>query len=299
MSYGSKRTGKALIQEIEETEVPFGCLAVWFLGQASVILKGGGITVYIDPYVTENPDRSFPPLLAAEEIGGAQLVLITHEHLDHLDEEAIPVISANNPEAAFIAPGFCRERLLELGVRAERLTTAYQGREIDPLPVKDTGNPTEGAKASVIVVPVPAAHEQLEYHTDGSARYVGYIVKLNGVTFYHSGDTVLFPELMETVKAQSVDLGMLPINGRDYFRTGMDIVGNMDYREAAGFAAEAGMDTVVPLHYDLFAANAENPGYFTDYLYRHFPLQKHHVMARGERFVYVAPAAFRAGSGQQ
>lgn len=34
--------GQELIEEIRSTEVPYGCLAVWFLGQASVIVKGAG-----------------------------------------------------------------------------------------------------------------------------------------------------------------------------------------------------------------------------------------------------------------
>ncbi|WP_405115188.1 MBL fold metallo-hydrolase [Paenibacillus sp. FSL K6-1217] len=272
--------GQELIEEIRSTEVPYGCLAVWFLGQASVIVKGAEVTVYIDPYVSPNPDRTFPPPALPGEITNMEVCLITHDHSDHLDEEALPVLAGLNPQAQFMAPAVCVERLQKLGIRKEQVTAALPPREAEP---------ASGLK----VIPVAAAHEQPERDEQGHPKYVGYILELNGVTLYHAGDTVLFPELIEEVGRRKIDLALLPINGRDYYRGSRNIVGNMNYREAAEFAATSGFETVVPLHYDLFAGNAENPGYFVDYLYRHFPEQKFHMMARAERFVYVSSQAFK------
>ncbi|NQX45077.1 MBL fold metallo-hydrolase [Paenibacillus tritici] len=272
--------GRELIEEIRATGVPYGCVAVWFLGQASVIIKGAEVTVYIDPYVSPNPDRTFPPPIGPGEITNMDVCLITHDHSDHLDEEALPVLAGLNPGAKFMAPAVCLERLQELGIPQERLTAAVPA---------DAAEPAHGLK----VFPVAAAHEELERDEQGHPKYVGYILELNGVTLYHAGDTVLFPELIEEVGSRKIDLALLPINGRDYYRGSRNIVGNMNYREAAEFAATSGFETVIPLHYDLFAGNAENPGYFVDHLYRHFPEQKFHMMARAERFVYVSAQAFQ------
>jgi L-ascorbate metabolism protein UlaG (beta-lactamase superfamily) len=206
--------------------------------------------------------------------------LITHDHLDHLDEQGLPVIGELNRDALFMAPVVCLERLQALGIQKKRLTAAIDSDEVNLVP-------------GLQVLPVAAAHEQLDRDEQGNPKYVGYILQLNGVTLYHAGDTVLFPELIENVGSRNIDLAMLPINGRDYYRGSRNIVGNMNYREAAEFAAASGFETVIPLHYDLFAGNAENPGYFVDYLYRHFPQQKFHMMARAERFVYVSPQAFK------
>lgn len=279
MNSQNARKGLQLIDEVNRTEVPYGCLAVWFLGQESVIVKGDGVTVYIDPYVSENPYRSFPAPIGPEDITNADICLITHEHLDHLDTGAIPSIVQNNEDITFMAPGVCRKPLLELGVKEEQLLTARPENWIQMGP-------------KLKVLPVTASHEQLEMDAEGNPHYVGYILELNGVTLYHAGDTVLFPGLIETVSRENIELAMLPINGRDYFRNQRDIAGNMDYREAAELTAVAGFETVIPLHYDLFAGNAENPGYFVDYLYRNFPEQKFHVMARAERFIYVSPKTF-------
>lgn len=62
---GLTRQGAALINEVIRTEVPYGTLALWFLGQESVIIKGDGITLYVDPYVSGDLDsgdwrRTFP-----------------------------------------------------------------------------------------------------------------------------------------------------------------------------------------------------------------------------------------------
>lgn len=278
-SQTGERGHSQLTREIETTNVPFGCIALWFLGQESVIIKGDGVTVLIDPYLSGNEARLFPPPIAPGQIDGADVCLITHDHEDHMDRQGLPHIIAGNPEMTIMAPGICREPLKGMGLPEERYRLAEPGSWME---IQD----------KLRILPVAGAHESLDLDEQGHPCYVGYILQLNGVTLYHAGDTVLFPELVDTVTRASVDLAMLPINGRDYFRNQRNIVGNMNYREAAEFAATAGFDTVIPLHYDLFKGNTENPGYFVDYLYSHFPEQKFHMMARAERFVYVSPRAF-------
>ncbi|WP_059040817.1 MBL fold metallo-hydrolase [Paenibacillus rubinfantis] len=278
------RTSAELIREIARTEVPYGTLALWYLGQESVVVKGDGITIYVDPYLSGDLDdgdwrRTFPAPILPEEIQGVQLCLITHEHDDHMDARTLPWLHRSCPGAPILAPASCQPALQEMGIPESVRITADDRRPLELF-------------AKLRLTPIAAAHEQLERDADGCPRYVGYVLELNGVTLYHAGDTVVFPELMEQVSALKPDIALLPINGRDYFRQQRGIVGNMDYREAAHFAREIGVDTVIPLHYDLFAVNAEKPGHFVDYVYEQFPEQKAHVMARGERFVYVSPRAF-------
>lgn len=271
------RLGEAMIKEINETRVPYGMLAIWFLGQVSVIIKGGDKVIYVDPYLSVSPHRAFEPPLKAEEITNADYVLITHDHSDHLDPGTISSLSAVHGETVYMAPGLSRNAMLQLGIRPDKVIQAR------------TDEWWEGQ--GVKVKPLPSAHEGLEYDTELGHRFVGYVIRMNGVTLYHAGDTTVYPGLIERLKAESIELGMLPINGRDPFRNAMNIVGNMNYREAAELAVAAGFDIVIPLHYDMFAANSERPGYFIDYLYDRHPTQKSHVMARFERYVYVSGSA--------
>jgi L-ascorbate 6-phosphate lactonase len=81
--------GKALVREVDETRVPYGMLAVWFLGQCSVIIKGGDTVLYIDPYLDPSPHRAFEPSIQPEDIMNADYFLVTHDHLDHMDPYTI------------------------------------------------------------------------------------------------------------------------------------------------------------------------------------------------------------------
>jgi L-ascorbate 6-phosphate lactonase len=271
------RTGKALIREINETRVPYGMLAVWFLGQESVVVKGGDHVIYIDPYLSTSPHRSFEPPLSGAEVTNANVVLITHEHMDHMDLDTLSEIAANGGDAVYMAPGYCLDAMAQAGVPSDKLLHAKTNE----------WTLLEGFR----VKPLPAAHEELEFDAELDHRYVGYVLDINGVTFYHAGDTTVYPGLIEALRSEAIELGMLPINGRDPFRNARNIIGNMNFREAAELAVAAGFDTVVPLHYDMFAGNAEKPGYFVDYLYEHYPHQRCHVMARFERYIYVSEKA--------
>ncbi len=74
----------------------------------------------------------------------------------------------------------------------------------------------------------------------------------------------------------------VPINGHDWKRYCADLVGNMSYREALDLCDHVGTELVVPMHYDLFDNNTENPAFFVDYLYREYPQQKFKMFIPGE-----------------
>jgi L-ascorbate 6-phosphate lactonase len=170
-----------------------------------------------------------------------RLCLITHEHEDHLDPGTLRVLVKQNEHAVLLAPAWCRESLLNIGCESSRIVDA------------DTEQSLSLFESRLRIQAIPAAHEELETNNQGQHRYVGYIIELNGVTIYHAGDTLIYPGLSELLRGHDIDLAMLPINGRDYFRTKRGIIGNMNYREAAEIAAEICVDAVIPLHYETFA----------------------------------------------
>lgn len=270
--------GLEILQELAETKVPKGMVAVWFLGQNSVLMKGeDGKIIAVDPYLDPAPYRAFAPPFQAELLTNVDYVCISHDHIDHLDPYAVEAIAKANGETKFIAPAYCHEQLRECGVRDESIITA------------DTNQ--DWCTTDVKIKAIPAAHEDLEFSDQYGHRFVGFIFDWNGVKVYHAGDTTIYPGLVETLKNENIDLAMLPINGRDFFRNEQNIVGNMDVREAAELGVAAGVDTIIPLHYDMFTGNSEKPGRFVDYLYENHPTQKFHVCARFERFVYVSGGA--------
>ncbi len=274
----SSERGISILRELNETNIPQNMLGVWYLGQASMLIKGSGDKIIaIDPYLDPAPYRAFPPPFAAEALTNLGCVCITHDHIDHLDPHAIKAIAAANKETIFIAPSYCHPTLQECGVDPENIRLADTNNYVEYMDIK--------------IKAVPAAHEAFEYDEESGHRFVGYLLDLNGVKVYHAGDTIVYPDLVENLKVEQIDLAFLPINGRDIFRNEGNIVGNMNVREAAELAVRSEIDTVIPIHYDMFEGNQEWPGRFTDYLYEHYPYQKHHVLARFERFIFV-PSTF-------
>src|SRR5205807_1374366 len=121
---------------------------------------------------------------------------------------------------------------------------------------------TEIVLGEARVTPVPASHgvhvaDAYSFGlVPGEHRYLGYVVELDGVRVYHAGDTIRYDRMAERLRALAVDVALLPINGRSPEREAQDLVGNLDAREAADLAADVGIATIVPMHYELFARNS-------------------------------------------
>jgi L-ascorbate metabolism protein UlaG (beta-lactamase superfamily) len=262
----------ALAQQIAAQPVPAGAVALWWLGQASFAIKGGGATVYVDPYLQRSDRRLTPPPFPPEALVGADLVLLTHDHGDHVDPSALPGIAKASPNARFVAPRPIAGRVAELVGGAERVIAARVDETV--------------AAGGVQILPVPAKHEEFDMVGD-DYPYLGYSIRLGGVCVHHSGDTIPFEGQAERVKAHGVDVALLPINGRDFYRTRAGTIGNFDYREAGDYAVQIGADVLVPMHYGMFRGNTVPPGYVVTYLHEFHPEQSVHVMGQFGKYMYA------------
>jgi L-ascorbate 6-phosphate lactonase len=243
---------------------------VWF-GQSSVALRLGDATVLIDPFLSPHPERLVPPPFAPEDAHGVDLILITHDHLDHLDELALPAIAAASPKANLVVPEDIVGRVTRLGIEPARVRGVAADGRIE--------------LAAVTVDAVPACHGEGADDAYRLGPFLGYVVSGGGARVYHAGDTVLFDGLVDRLRQLRVDLALLPINGRDEEREAKGIVGNIDAREAAQLAHDIGANAAVPLHWDMFAANPGDPGAFVA------ASRTAVIVLRHDRpFVYTAPA---------
>ncbi len=116
---------------------------------------------------------------------------------------------------------------------------------------------------------------------------------MNGVRVYHAGDTIVFDGMVEELRAIGVDLALLPINGRSYFREQQDLVGNMGPDDAAELADRIGANLVIPMHYDAFAKNRGYPNLLVEIAVRDHPDLQVAVPSRSRTFVYSRPAPSR------
>ena len=72
----------------------------------------------------------------------------------------------------------------------------------------------------------------------------------------------------------NVDVLMVPVNGRSYYKLRDNIIGNMTAEEAIILAKETNAGMIIPMHYDLYDINRINPAYFVDCLFSMHPMQK-------------------------
>ena len=119
-------TETALMEQIERLVVPPGQLALWGLGQAGFILKGGPTIVCIDPYLSdsiteiEGPKRRVPLPFAPGALRAADLVFATHEHLDHADAQTLGPLMAASVGARLITSLQGRDVSLKMCPRLSR-----------------------------------------------------------------------------------------------------------------------------------------------------------------------------------
>ncbi len=125
---------------------------------------------------------------------------------------------------------------------------------------------------------MPAAHEQVERDDHGHSRFLGYLVRRNGRSLYHAGDTVRHAGLLAALAGSAPDVALLPINGADPAR---GVPGNLDGIEAAHLAHDIGARLAVPCHYEGFAFNTASPAVFVVEADRLD--QPHRVLRAGER----------------
>src|SRR5579859_3977994 len=118
-------------RDIATTQPPPQTIAMWWLGQASVVLRGAGTTIYIDPFLSEYPDRLVPPLFTPAAAPSADYVLCTHEHVDHFDPQTLPGMAQASPHARFIVPLPIVEQATALGISAERVLGVQPGEVVD------------------------------------------------------------------------------------------------------------------------------------------------------------------------
>ena len=221
---------------------------VTWLGQAGFRFEAPGVRILVDPLFSEHEGRRYPPPPVEDDV---DWLLVTHEHLDHFDPPSLRAVAERSPRLTIVAPA-----PLEAMVRDAGGDAAFVGvARGDRVSLGDAGSAT-------VVPAVHALHPRDGYSDD--PRFVGYVIELDGVAIYHAGDTLVTEALVAALEALTVDVALLPINGRTYFREQADLAGNLDARDAVALAARIGAKVLVPIHWDLFEGNTEHPGRAAD-----------------------------------
>jgi len=264
-------SGRRLLDEIEQAECPTPML--WWLGQSGFAIKYQQRIVYIDPYLSESLTKKYaatnkPHIRMTEcpldpsQITHADLVLSSHKHSDHLDPGTIPALLGASPRASLVLPRSLVDHAANMGVPRDRMFGT-----------------DAGARVQGFVHVIPAAHEQLDYSAETGYPYLGFILRMGGVTIYHSGDCIPYDDLVERLRPFDVTVALLPINGRDPKR---GVTGNFNIEEAVQLASDIGAEWLIPTHYDMFTFNTVDVQDFVRHMEARKPRTRYKVMQCGE-----------------
>lgn len=158
-----------------------GDLTIAFIGHGTLMLSVGGKVIHVDP-VGQYADYGKMPK--------ADLILVTHEHSDHLDLKAVGLVGKAG--TAIVANG-----------------TA--GRQLKGSIVMKNGDVREAGGFRIEAVPaynlVHMRSPGVPYHPKGVGN--GYVVTCGGKRIYIAGDTENTPE-MKALKG--IDIAFLPMN---------------------------------------------------------------------------------------
>jgi L-ascorbate metabolism protein UlaG (beta-lactamase superfamily) len=236
-------------------------LHVWWLGQSGFLVQHQETRILIDPYLSDSLTEKYAKtdkphvrmsrrVVDPYRLRRISIVTASHGHTDHLDAATLSDIrrGAEDQQMPF-EPIFVAPRAIRT------LAEERWGREADVLL-----NDHESSELGDITIhAIASAHEAIDRNERGWCPYLGYVFKLGPFTIYHSGDTVYYGGLAESLRRFKIDLALLPINGRGPERR---VAGNLWGREAAAIAKEIGARWVVPCHYDMFEFNTATPDEF-------------------------------------
>lgn len=163
----------------------------------------GTKTIYIDPYqLSGNP-------------APADIILVTHEHYDHFSPQDIDKILTPKTTVVSIEAVTRKARGITRTVRA--------------------GDSMQADGVTMNVVPAYNIRADRQGFHPKSAGKVGYVFTLDGVTYYHAGDTDAIPEM----KNIACDVAILPVSGTYV----------MDPSEALSAAKMVKAKIFIPMHW--------------------------------------------------
>lgn len=285
-----------LIESIEQglRNTAPGC-RLWWLGQSGFLVQSNGRHLLFDPYLSESLTRKYEAteklhvriserVISPDRLWFVDVITSTHAHTDHLDASTlVPIINAHMRWLNQGATNLCFGSALIYPTAHEQLVrerTTGSDPRLRPV------NAFENVRvAGFRVTAVPASHPNLQTDPVGQNLYLGYVVRMRGLTVYHSGDTVVYDGMVDILRPFNIDIAILPINGK---------VGNMGGRDAARLAKEIGAKVVIPCHYDMFAFNTADPQ--DEFIPECERLgQPYRVLRLGERFSSDEIAGLRKG----
>ena len=198
-------------------------IGITWTGHAGFKILHGNKKMYIDPYKLSNK---------YENIFDADIVLITHNHFDHLSIEDLKNII--NERTVIVSAQECLSQLKSLKVKDLIGLDPRNNEKIDDL----------------VVEAVPAYNVNKDFHPKDDKK-IGFIIKFGNDRIYHTGDSDIIPEMKDT----NPTIVLIPVSGT--------------YVMTAEEASKAVNELInpkiaIPMHYGTIVGNKEDAIRFSE-----------------------------------
>ncbi len=200
-------------------------MKITWLGQGGLLLRCNGLQVIVDPYFSNSVEainpRNFRRVPVQESFFDVRpdVLVFTHEHLDHYDPETVEKYLTRFDGITVLAPGSVWPKVRQYGKDHNYVLFDRH---------------TQWTQDGVRFTAVNAAHSD--------AFAIGVIVSDGEQTVYLTGDTLYNTEIFADLP-ESIDGIFLPVNG---------VGNNMNMIDAARFAEKIGAKQVFPIHIGMF-----------------------------------------------
>jgi L-ascorbate metabolism protein UlaG (beta-lactamase superfamily) len=198
-------------------------IGITWTGHAGFKILYGNKKMYIDPYKLTKK---------YENIFDADIVLITHNHFDHLSIEDLKNII--NERTVIVSAQECLSQLKPLKVKESIGIDPRNNVRVDDLAVEA----------------VPAYNVNKEFHPKNDKK-IGFIIEFGNDRIYHTGDSDLIPEMKDT----NPTIVLIPVSGT--------------YVMTAEEASKAVNEMInpkiaIPMHYGTIVGNKEDAVRFSE-----------------------------------
>lgn len=196
-------------------------MKITFLGQAGLLLEHLGCTILVDPYLSDSVGKRSPEKARRVPVEERffdvkpDVMLFTHNHLDHYDPETVARFIHEDSDFTVLAPSSVWNEVRLLGGKVNYVVFNRH---------------TTWTEKGVTFTAVKAEH------SDPAA--IGVIICDGEKKHYITGDT-LYNEGIFADIPNDIDVLFLPVNG---------VGNNMNMVDAARFAQRVNAKKVVPIH---------------------------------------------------
>ena len=200
-------------------------MEITWIGQAGLFIETKGKKILVDPYLSDSVVKVNPKNYRRQPVDERflkmqpDILICTHNHLDHLDPETVPHYLQREQSVLVLAPNSCFMELKKFGgnhnyVKFDRHVEWTEGEIHFSAVLSDHSDPTP----------------------------IGVIIDDGEKRIYITGDTLYNEDIFADIKGE-IDVLFLPING---------VGNNMNQADAARFARKVAPKKVVPLHWGMF-----------------------------------------------